>query len=83
MAPSFRRLRTPREQHRSQSRRAILTVMVILTWLSQMGGCILLEGYADCGDGHTIILLGNGDGTFQDHVDYTTGTYPTSQRWLI
>jgi FG-GAP-like repeat len=43
------------------------------------GGCVLLEGSADCGDGHTIsILLGNGDGTFQDHVDYTTGTYPTS-----
>ncbi len=43
------------------------------------GGCVLLEGHADCGDGHTIsVLLGNGDGTFQDHVDYTTGIYPTS-----
>ena len=43
------------------------------------GGCLLLEGNANCGDGHTIsIFLGNGDGTFQDQVDYTTGTYPTS-----
>ena len=24
------------------------------------------------------VLLGNGDGTFQDHMDYATGTYPTS-----
>ena len=42
---------------------------------------------ADCSDYHGIvsctgntvsILLGNGDGTFLPHVDYTTGTQPSS-----
>ena len=31
-----------------------------------------------CALGSVSILLGNGDGTFQPHVDYATGTDPTS-----
>jgi hypothetical protein len=31
-----------------------------------------------CGPGTLSILLGNGDGTFQPHVDYVTGTEPAS-----
>jgi len=30
-----------------------------------------------CGFGSISILLGNGDGTFQPHVDYGTGTFPS------
>lgn len=30
-----------------------------------------------CGKGTVSILLGNGNGTFQDHVDYPTGVGPT------
>jgi hypothetical protein len=33
-----------------------------------------------CGPGSVSILLGNGDGTFQTHVDYATGTQPKSVR---
>jgi FG-GAP-like repeat len=31
----------------------------------------------DLGDGTVSILIGNGDGTFKDHVDYATGGGPT------
>ena len=30
----------------------------------------------NCAGGSASILLGNGDGTFQTHVDYTVGGYP-------
>ena len=29
-------------------------------------------------DNTVSVLLGNGDGTFQTHVDYATGSHPTS-----
>jgi hypothetical protein len=31
---------------------------------------------SNCGGGSVSILLGNGDGTFQSHVDYAVGGYP-------
>jgi len=38
----------------------------------------LTAGGFSCGAGSLSILLGNGDGTFQPHVDYALGTRPIS-----
>jgi len=38
------------------------------------GNCV----YGTCNEGTVSILLGNGDGTFRAHVDYTTGKGPSA-----
>src|SRR5580704_12068064 len=41
-------------------------------------GCVPAEFGPHC-TGHTVsILLGNGDGTFQPHIDYATGLQPSA-----
>jgi hypothetical protein len=43
------------------------------------GNCVTpTGGLLSCGPGTMSILLGNGDGSFQPHFDYSTGTGPSS-----